>query len=131
MTLIEQIKDLVNRVENGDMTAENARNFTGEEGKWVTIKGTHVFIPEGQEVDEVIKEKFGETEEKTDKKEEKKSYLDKIKEERKKECKKDIQKFFKDFHINYLILYISYYNTYSDFVIKRHTAKQYYPTAKF
>ena len=72
MTLINQIKDLVNRVENGDMTAENARKFTGEEGKWVTIKGTHVFIPEGKEVDEVIKEKFGETEEKTDKKEEKK-----------------------------------------------------------
>ena len=32
MTLIEQIKDLINRV-------ENARNFDGSEGKWVTIKG--------------------------------------------------------------------------------------------
>lgn len=50
MTLIEQIKDLINRV-------ENARNFDGSEGKWVTIKGTHVFIPDGKSVEEVIEEK--------------------------------------------------------------------------
>ena len=51
MTLIEQIKDLINRV-------ENARNFDGSEGKWVTIHGTHIFIPEGKEVEEVTKEFF-------------------------------------------------------------------------
>lgn len=39
MTLIEQIKDLINKV-------ENAKNFDGSEGRWVTIKGTHVFIPD-------------------------------------------------------------------------------------
>lgn len=77
MTLINQIKDLINRVENGDMEAENARNFTGEEGKWVTIKGTHIFIPEGKDVDEVVKEKFGNKEEKETSKETCQDIIDK------------------------------------------------------
>ena len=34
-----------------------------EKGKWITIKGNHVFIPDGKSVDEVIKEKFGGKEE--------------------------------------------------------------------
>ena len=48
-SLIDEVKDLIARVENAD-----------DKGRWVTIKGTHVFIPEGKEVDEVVKEKFGE-----------------------------------------------------------------------
>lgn len=32
-------------------------NDKDQKGKWVTIKGTHVFIPDGKTVDEVIKEK--------------------------------------------------------------------------
>ena len=63
MTLIEQIKDLINRV-------ENARNFDGSEGRWVTIKGTHVFIPDGKSVEEVMEEK-GWSSEKGEKKEKK------------------------------------------------------------
>ena len=37
-----------------------------EKGRWVTIKGTHVFIPDGKSVDEVIKEKGWTTKEKLD-----------------------------------------------------------------
>ena len=63
MALIEQIKDLINRV-------ENARGFDGSEGKWVTIKGTHVFIPDGKSVEEVIEEKgWGSESKGTEKKE--------------------------------------------------------------
>lgn len=68
MTLIEQIKDLINRV-------ENARGFDGSEGKWVTIKGTHVFIPDGKSVEEVMEEKGWGSEKGTEKKESKKSYV--------------------------------------------------------
>ena len=49
MSIIEQVKDLINKVENAD-----------EKGKWVTIKGTHIFIPEGKTVDEVIDQKWKE-----------------------------------------------------------------------
>lgn len=73
MTLIEQIKDLINRV-------ENARNFDGSEGKWVTIKGTHVFIPDGKSVEEVMEEKGWGSKKGT----EKKDTLKDIKEEHKK-----------------------------------------------
>lgn len=73
MTLIEQIKDLINRV-------ENARNFDGSEGKWVTIKGTHVFIPDGKSVEEVMEEKGWGSKKGT----EKKDTLKDFKEERKK-----------------------------------------------
>jgi len=69
MTLIEQIKDLINRV-------ENARNFDGSEGKWVTIKGTHVFIPDGKSVEEVMEEKGWGSESKGTEKKSKKSHED-------------------------------------------------------
>lgn len=39
---------------------------TEEKGKWVTIKGTHVFIPEGKSVEEAVKEKFKEKDTKKD-----------------------------------------------------------------
>lgn len=43
---------------------ENARNFTGEEGEWITVHGVHIFIPKGKEIKEVLEEKFGKKEEK-------------------------------------------------------------------
>ena len=51
-----------NIVFNGKMSSEGVNNMEienekNEKGKWVTIKGTHVFIPDGKTVDEVIKEK--------------------------------------------------------------------------
>ena len=49
-----------------DLTAENARGFGGEEGEWITVNGTHIFIPDGKSKEEVIKEKFGNKEEKKD-----------------------------------------------------------------
>lgn len=52
-----------------DLTAENARGFDGSEGKWVTIKGTHVFIPDGKTVEEVMQEKGWLSEDKKEKKE--------------------------------------------------------------
>ena len=61
MSLIKEVKDLIAMVENED-----------EKGKWVTIKGTHVFIPEGKDVDDVVKEKFGEKGESKVKRDEKK-----------------------------------------------------------
>jgi len=33
-----------------------------EKGTWITVKGTHIFIPEGADPDKVIKEHFDETE---------------------------------------------------------------------
>lgn len=54
------LRKAINNVKDGD-----------EKGKWITIKGTHVFIPEGKTAEDVIKEKGweekGEDEEKTDK----------------------------------------------------------------
>lgn len=38
------------------MEIENEKD---QKGKWVTIKGTHVFIPDGKTLDEAVKEKFG------------------------------------------------------------------------
>ena len=47
-----------------------------EKGRWVTIKGTHVFIPEGKQVEDVIKEKGWSSEGKqSDKKESSKDDL--------------------------------------------------------
>ena len=43
---------------NTEMIENEKDENNGEKGKWVTIKGTHVFIPDGKTVDEVIKEKF-------------------------------------------------------------------------
>lgn len=43
-------------VKDNKMEIENENN---EKGKWVTIKGTHVFIPDGKTIDEVVEEKFG------------------------------------------------------------------------
>ena len=43
--------------------AENA-NGDDEKGEWITVKGTHIFVPDGKSKDEVIKEKFGKKEEK-------------------------------------------------------------------
>lgn len=36
---------------------DNARGFDGSEGQWVTIKGTHVFIPDGKTLDDVLEAK--------------------------------------------------------------------------
>ena len=36
------------------MEIDNARGFNGEEGDWITVKGTHIFIPKGANQDEVI-----------------------------------------------------------------------------
>lgn len=36
---------------------DNARGFDGSEGQCVTIKGTHVFIPDGKTLDDVLEEK--------------------------------------------------------------------------
>lgn len=49
-------------------TDDTNNKIGNEDGKWVTIKGTHVFIPDGKSVDEVIKEKFsgGESKDKED-----------------------------------------------------------------
>lgn len=43
-------------VKDNKMEIENEND---EKGKWVTIKGTHVFIPDGKTIDEVVEEKFG------------------------------------------------------------------------
>lgn len=42
-----------------------------EKGRWVTIKGTHVFIPDGKQIEEVMKERGWFSEGKESKKEEK------------------------------------------------------------
>lgn len=39
-----------------------ANNKKDEDGRWVTIKGTHVFIKEGQDVKDAMKEAFGDKE---------------------------------------------------------------------
>ena len=46
-SLIDEVKDLIARVENAD-----------EKGRWITVKGTHVFIPDGQDEEKVVKEFF-------------------------------------------------------------------------
>ena len=48
---------------------ENAKNFTGEEGEWITVHGVHIFIPKGKEIKEVLEEKFGKKEEKRQRRE--------------------------------------------------------------
>lgn len=35
----------------------NSKNSDGENGRWVTIKGTHVFIPDGKSLDDVMEAK--------------------------------------------------------------------------
>ena len=50
------------RYEGADIVVVNSMNINNEEGKWITVKGVHIFIPDGKEVDEVIKEKFGDKE---------------------------------------------------------------------
>lgn len=47
-SLIDEVKDLIARVENAD-----------EKGSWITVKGTHVFIPDGRDEKDVIAETFG------------------------------------------------------------------------
>ena len=48
--ILDALKDLVSHIENAKDSDAN--------GRWVTIKGTHVFIPDGKDIGEVIKEKF-------------------------------------------------------------------------
>lgn len=43
-------------VKDNKMEIENEND---EKGKWVTIKGTHVFIPDGKTIEEVVEKKFG------------------------------------------------------------------------
>lgn len=38
-------------------TIKNAKDGDDENGRWVTIKGTHVFIPDGKKVEDVMREK--------------------------------------------------------------------------
>ena len=56
-----------NIVVNKNDEVENARNFTGEEGDWITVHGVHIFIPKGKDVKEVLEEKFEKKEEKRQK----------------------------------------------------------------
>ena len=58
-----------NIVVNKNDEVENARNFTGEEGDWITVHGVHIFIPKGKDVKEVLEEKFEKKEEKRQKRE--------------------------------------------------------------
>lgn len=58
-----------NIVVNKNDEVENTRNFTGEEGDWITVHGVHIFIPKGKDVKEVLEEKFGKKEEKRQKRE--------------------------------------------------------------
>lgn len=37
---------------------ENAKDRDGKEGRWITVKGTHVFIKEGQSVEDAMKDAF-------------------------------------------------------------------------
>ena len=39
-----------------ELEAENARGFGGEEGEWITVKGVHIFIKDGQSKEEAVKE---------------------------------------------------------------------------
>lgn len=39
------------------MDINNAKDWDNNDGEWVTIKGNHIFIPDGKSLDEVIKEK--------------------------------------------------------------------------
>lgn len=95
-------------VKDNKMEIENENN---EKGKWVTIKGTHVFIPDGKTIDEVVEEKFGDKANKqSDSKKEKKEnktttkddelvnitedYYNRISEDELKKEFKDIQKEF-------------------------------------
>lgn len=41
-----------------DYKLDNAKDRDGQEGEWITVKGTHVFIPKGKTYEEVIEEKF-------------------------------------------------------------------------
>lgn len=50
--ILNALKNLIKHVENAKDGDDN--------GRWITIKGTHVFIPDGKSVDEVMKETFGE-----------------------------------------------------------------------
>lgn len=51
-----------------DYTLDNAKDRDGQEGEWITVKGTHVFIPKGQSQEEVVQKflesKKGENKEK-------------------------------------------------------------------
>ena len=38
---------------------EMAQNASDKDGKWITVKGTHVFIKDGQSVEDAMKETFG------------------------------------------------------------------------
>ena len=37
---------------------ENAKDRDGNEGRWITVKGTHVFIKDGQSVEDAMKDTF-------------------------------------------------------------------------
>lgn len=52
----KQDKMILNALKSLITAVENAKNGD-EKGKWVTIKGNHIFIPDGKTLDEVIEEK--------------------------------------------------------------------------
>lgn len=56
------------RYEGADIVVVNSRIDNEEKGRWVTINGTHVFIPDGKQVEDVMKEKGWLTDGKTEKK---------------------------------------------------------------
>lgn len=49
----EALKDMFRVTINNDKDSEK----DGEKGRWVTIKGTHVFIPDGKQIEDVMREK--------------------------------------------------------------------------
>lgn len=65
---------------------ENARGFDGREGKWITVKGTHVFIPDGEDEKKVVEEFINKHQDKTSDKKEEENISDTI-EKRDKEAK--------------------------------------------
>lgn len=62
---------------------ENAKDWDGNEGEWITIKGNHLFIKKGQSKDEAVKEFIDKQEDKSGSKEQKE------KETKKEETKED------------------------------------------
>ena len=55
--------DALNELQqDGSLKKFFASNKKDDKGKWITVKGTHIFIPEGADAGEVIEKKFGGTE---------------------------------------------------------------------